>query len=278
MELARFVVAIDAGRAYHAALDWAINASLLGGEDILLLHVIDRRDGDGTPADEEELAAAEAALDVALDRIPVTMRDRVSRRIEVGPVERTVAASASYRDILFVGTHKTGYLHGRVLRSRSLVIASLASARLIVIPAVAQPARRGIVVGLGPELHWEDLVLNAAMGAHRELEELRLVYAAREPEPRAGMADERLDAGRVALAAARELVAEEHPGLPTTVRVSARAAAEAFLDSSRSAMMLAIPVSVVDRAAQFTGSVAHDVLLNINCPVFLIPAEPRAAA
>ena len=77
---------------------------------------------------------------------------------------------------------------------------------------------------------------------------------------------------RIATAAAAHLAAERHPGLALRSRESARPAAEAFLDASRAASLLVVGVTRRERESALAGSTLHDVLLNANSPVLVVPA------
>ncbi len=275
MRLLRLVVGFDGSAPARAALDWAVSVGRFCGKDLHIVHVIDGPAaatlGDA-PTDIVE--AADLVLARALALVPDELRARTTTEIRVGPLLSTVAESAGDGDLLVIGTHKTGYLHGRGLRSRSLVIATLATARLAVVPMVSMAGRHTMVVGLEYGLDWAETVRVAALGAQRELQEVRMVHSTGDAPRLPSYEPAPVDAGQLVLAAASHLIADEFPEVAVRTRVSNRPAAEAFLDSSRSARVLVIGVPMVDRAAAFVGSVAHDVLLNLNCPVFVVPVPP----
>ncbi len=59
------------------------------------------------------------------------------------------------------------------------------------------------------------------------------------------------------------------PELSVTTRVSTRPALDAILDASWSAALLVIGSRKPDAVTGFVGSTTHDVLTNINSPVFI---------
>lgn len=277
MDLLRFVVGIDGADASDAALAWSLATASIGGEDLLLVTVVERPAGQ-TIADcrPRQLEEAERLLARAADRIPEAMQDRVATRILVGPAAQTLAEFCGEGDILVVGTHKTGFLHGRVTGSRSLQLAARARSRLVVVPGVPSTGRRGIVVGLTPGRDWTGAVRSAGVYASRFGEEVRIVQAA-DPSavestwaPQSELAA--VDPALLVTAAIEHQLAEEFPGVRVQSRLSQRDAVAAFLDASRAARLLIVPVLDDERAVDFVGSVAHDVLLNINAPVILMPA------
>lgn len=279
MELLRFVVGIDGSEPSDAALAWALATAAIGGEELLLVHVIDHPEAseDLGVCSRDDLESAEACLARALDRVPEPQRSRVRTRIVAGPTARTIADVTSDRDVLVIGTHKTGFLHGRVLGSRGLVVASLVRSRLVVVPPVRLEGRRGVVAGIVAGQEWAETVRVAAVHASRFGGELRLVHAragheVREPADGAG------DSGRVVLAAAEHAAVSDFPGLQVDTRLSRRDAVTAFLDAGRTAVALVIPLPQAEWAGRFTGSIAHDVLLNINAPVILVPTARMPVA
>ncbi len=56
-----------------------------------------------------------------------------------------------------------------------------------------------------------------------------------------------------------------------------RHAAEAFLDAARLARLLVIGAPRDARTETFVGSVADDILLNLNAPTLVVPVDPALA-
>lgn len=275
MSASRVVVAVDGSDPASGALEWAALEAGAQGRALHLVHVVDEPDSPGRPApDGDERDAGLRVLGRALERLPVDVAADATVEVLQGPVAETVARAAGAGDTLVIGTHKTGFLRGRVLGSRSLVVAAHATATLVVVPPSGITApRHTVVVGLTPRLDWAPLIDAAGALAGRRGHDLQLVHAGIEPKPLPSHDLTREDAGLIGLASASRHVADRHPGIPVRTRASSRSAAEAFLDASRNAALLAIGVPSARRAERFTGCVAHDVVLNINSPVMLVPSE-----
>jgi nucleotide-binding universal stress UspA family protein len=194
----------------------------------------------------------------------------VSAHILHGSPVGELAAACAPDDLLVIGTHKTGFLHGRVLGSRSVSIASLASCSVAVIPDGHSSSRHGVVVGVVGPAGTFHAVISAAREASRLRQALTLVHAS---PPRVGNG---IDAGfarerqRQLLRHAAEVASEAAPQVAVHTRVSSRRPAEALLDASHEATMLVLePSRERDVAASIVGSTTHDVLMNINAPVLI---------
>ncbi len=256
------LVGIDGSTPSRSALEWATSRARSLGEGVRLVHVID--DEWGIAGRDVALQAEDAGADVI----------ESARRAAGVPVEElvlhgspawTLAGLAGPDDLVVVGTHKTGFLHGRALGSRSIVVASLAAGSVAVIPDAAVPrTRQSIVVGVAAG-SWETAVAFGAAEAERTGEELLLVHCVPEDAPAAV-----LDDGNRLLDEARRYAAEHSTAAHVRSRISRRAPAVALLDASRSARLLVVAPTrgSVDRAG-FLGSVTHAILLNITCPVVI---------
>ena len=64
-----------------------------------------------------------------------------------GLVPTALAELVTAQDVMVVGTHKTGFLHGRVLGSKSVQIVSTVPCSVAVIPDADLSFRRGVVAG-----------------------------------------------------------------------------------------------------------------------------------
>lgn len=200
-------------------------------------------------------------------------------QVGAGPIGEQLAEAAG-DDLLVIGTHKTGFLRGRVLGSRSLRIAASATGPVAIVPAGSMDARSGIVVGVEPRLDAAPAVIMAAQHARRLGERLLIVHSLDDGADPGGAPAEGLvvEAGRIQAATAAHLVADRFPGLEVRIRSSRRTPAEAFLDASRTARLLVVGASSDDRRAAFAGSAVHDVVLNINAPLIVVPVGETVRA
>lgn len=247
----RIIVGIDGSGPSTAALRWALRLAASTTASVVLQHVVTADDDAGEKALEEgvELAAG--------------LAQGVHLRTAHGDPARMLPSEAKRGDLLIVGTHKTGYLRGRVTGTKSVLIAALARCATVVVPEGAPGNRHGVVVGVSgsPECH--AAIIEGAAMAQRHREELTLIHAA--PDTPAAS-----EAGRALLAAAADLAALTAPSLTIRRRVSHRRAADALLDASRWASLLVMgPARTDAQEPGVPGDVMLEVLLNLNSPVMV---------
>lgn len=278
---ARYLIAIDGSGPSDAALKWGLQRAEQYGADVLLAHVQESRTGGAVDA------IAEAAAAVAARSHPTV---RVSVRSITGDVANELASAAVACDLLVLGTHKTGYLRGRTIGSRGLIIATLAPCSVAIIPNVSLVGRHGIVVGMDPR-NGSRIALNAAaLEADRLRQTLILLTSDQQSAPPTSLpSSETISRGRAALGVAADHAIATVPDLEVHSRLSSRIASEALLDASRTASLLVLGASAAgDPSQPLIGPVTHDVLMNINAPVLIartssvgrrrMPALPLAGA
>lgn len=263
----RILVGVDGSGPSIAALDWAIGRALNLDAPLVAVHVVDDEWGQmGSEYAREETERGwrilHDAKSLVFQRSPNL---DFSAHILHGSPAWELASAAEAGDLVAVGTHKTGYLRGRVLGTRSIVVASVAVCPVAVIPDAQLASRSGVVVGVAPGNAWRDAVRTGAREAERLRQELVLIHA--RPGSGESVRSEVLD--RTLLADASD-VAASVAAVAMRTRTSRRRPAEALLDASRNASLLVVGASRRESAnAGFVGSVTHDVLLNINAPVMV---------
>lgn len=251
----RCVVGFDGSDPSRAALRWALTRGL----PVVLAHVVDPEMGmmgDDYLAEERQRGSAIVAAALADVQQSENPRDLDVALLE-GPVAWTLADFCRAGDLLVVGTDKTGFLHGRVLGSRSVEIGLLARTDVAVIPNADLRFRKGVVAGIDRESELAAIVETGAREAERRREELLLIHSSMRSGHRNGqllLAD--------ALAISREIA----PGLLVRTRLSNRAPSELLLDAGRERAMLVVGTGDRDRDRSPIGSVLHDILLNITAP------------
>jgi nucleotide-binding universal stress UspA family protein len=261
-----YLIAIDGSGPSDAALKWGLQRAEQYGADVLLAHVQGSRSrGAGD-------VVLDAAVAVAARSHPTV---RVSARSITGDVANELAAEAVACDLLVLGTHKTGYLRGRTIGSRGLIIATLAPCSVAIIPNVSLIGRHGVVVGMDPR-NGSRIALNAAaLEADRLRQTLILLTSDEQSAPPTSLRlNEAISPGRSALGIAADHAIATVPDLEVHSRLSSRVASEALLDASRTASLLVLGASAAgDPSQPLIGPVTHDVLMNINAPVLIARAN-----
>lgn len=247
----RIIVGIDGSGPSRAAFSWAATRAHATKAAILAVHCVEDggNDAAGVALLDETVANAEHVMPtVALDT-----------RLLHGAAAWELAGVATAHDLLVVGTHKTGYLSGRVLGTRGIVVASAAPCSVAIVPDAAPGGRTGIIVGVGGSGASHDAVLVGAREAARLREGLTLLHA-----------NDGTEDGHAVIADAVALAASISPELDVRSRLSRRRPAEALLDASRSASLLVIGATRLSaNRVRHLGSVSYEVLLNINTTVMV---------
>jgi nucleotide-binding universal stress UspA family protein len=256
----RYVVGVDGSTPSAAAVRWARNRALRDGAPLVLVHVRDPEAGMmGEDFARDEARRSSELLSGLLSELASTELE-VSAIVLEGPVPAALADFVTAEDVVVIGTHKIGFLHGRVLGSRSVQIAASVPCSVAVIPDVDLRFRRSVVAGVDRSETAAEIARVAAAEADARGEELVIIQA---DEP-AGRPRHELPV-TVAVASAREAF----PSLVIRSRISARPAAEALLDAARDKGLLVIGPGATGPYRSPIGSVLHDVLLNVNAPVLV---------
>ncbi|TFB90185.1 universal stress protein [Cryobacterium algoricola] len=280
------IVAIDGGPASAAALDWAITRG------------VERSSGDSTaePVELELTTVVElgwSPRDVAVTFQPVYERALAAATHEVErrapgcrrtsyirhgvPVEELVRASAA-ADLLVIGSNKTGLLAGAVYGTLPLRLAAHAHCPVVVVPATWRPRTGPVVVGFDNDLAGTEALDWAAGEAVRLGRGLRIVHSWSIPMTIAidlgavVPVDALREANAEVLATAAQRVRDGHPGLDVVEVLDTGPAALVLVDASREAELLVVGTHGRGSVGSLIlGSVSHDVLLNLPCPIAVIP-------
>jgi nucleotide-binding universal stress UspA family protein len=251
----RYVVGVDGSPPSRAAVEWTAERAQRDGTPVVLAHVDEPEGGMmGRDFAAGELRDGEDVLAQTAARLTGRGFD-VTTTLLSGPVSWALTEFAAPTDLLVVGTHKTGFLHGRVLGSRSVQIVASAHCSVAVIPDGDLRFRRGVVVGLDSGEDAAEVARAAAEEADARGEQLSVIRAipARTETPDT--------------TGAVDIVRETFPHLVVRMRESRREPAEALLDASRDKALLVVGPGSSQRSP--IGSVLHDVLLNINAPALV---------
>lgn len=258
----RILVGIDGSRPSQAALEWATRRVSRNDGELVLVHVDESEDGIMGHDFREEQSRIGARLLAEAARTCEEREEPMEVRTQLldGPMAWTLGRAARPGDLLVVGTHKTGFLSGRVLGSRSVQAAIAAPCSVAVIPDVDLRFRRGVVAGIDRVETAALIATAAADEAQRLGDDLWLIQSgtgvsARESE---------------ALGAAAEAVRPHAPGLVVRRHRSSRGPADALLDAARDKALLVLGPGSTDPHRSPIGSVLHQVLLNANAPVLVV--------
>ena len=277
------LVGVAGGEPSRVAVRWSMRWAAEAGAEVRLVHVLDdewatvgARMLDDLRADALHLVETEA--DYARSLAPeVAVR---SQLLEGSLMWELIAASEG-ADLTAVGTHKTGFIHGKVFGSRSLQLAAAAHSHVAIIPQASGREGHGVVVGVDDSAAGVAAVRFAAAEAHRSGQNLTLLRAWDPPELPAERRDtkrawnDELEARTTALlSAAAATAVTVDAALDVRLRSVRRPAAEALLDAAASATLLVVGSSRRgDRGQAVLGSVSHDVLLNLVGPTIVVHGD-----
>lgn len=269
----RIIVAIDGDTSHRAPIRWALDRARLTGASVHLFLVIAR-----SWADHE--AAPEPRLIEAADRIIGACRTYAQHQAPgvhvtggwaFGKVAASLRDAATRGDILVIGVQRRNALESPFAGSLAVRAAAIAPCTVVVVPHGWTPSGSGVVVGVDgtPE---SGIALDfAASEASLHGDALTVVAGGYSANPLlTGLVPERtVDHRRErALENASAHVLAEHPAQAVSTREIEAAPAAALIRAARGSRLLVVG-SRTRRAAEraLMGSVAHDVLLNLETPV-----------
>lgn len=277
---ATYYIGVDGSGPSRAALRWGVRRAAERNAAVVLVNTVDDEWGlvGRDAAADAERQARELLLEEAARVAELHTGVTLTTRIVHGGTAWALAKLPSPEDLLIVGTHKTGFLRGRVLGSRSVQIASAARCSVAIVPDTTLDSRHDVVVGVDGTDGSLPAVRIGAQEADRLDQDLLLVHAppgaprsdsSRSESGRNESSDDRSpqtarlmqDAAAVAAATASRITVRR--------RIAHRDPAEALLDASFDAALLILGVSARHGESTLIGSVTHDVLMNINVPVLI---------
>ncbi|MEO6199940.1 MAG: universal stress protein [Cryobacterium sp.] len=275
----KVIVAVDGGPASRAAVEWVLERAATGPLTLELTTVVELGWAPaGGPEDDFHLVY-ERAISEAGRRVheaaPSIRRTSVVRRGT--PVDELIRASST-GDLLAIGTNKTGFMAGAVYGTLPLRLAAHSRCPLFVIPANWTPRSGSVVAGVEDDAISDVALDFAAREASRLGTNLVIVHAWAIPAT-LGLDDGAMipfDALREAheeiLARAVERIRAEHPDLAVSAVLEQGSSAQALVDAALDAALLVVGTHGRGAiAGLILGSVSHDVLLNLPCPVAVVP-------
>jgi nucleotide-binding universal stress UspA family protein len=167
--------------------------------------------------------------------------------------------------VLVIGTHRAATPGGHVLGSRSVQIASITPATLVVVPAEFQGAGP-VVVGVSLREPGGPAVVRGAHEAARAGSPLVIVTAPGDTGSRPDLAE----LARTRLAEAERLARGAEPGIDVSTDLSAEEPSRALLNPEYEASLIVLgPSRTYGMGVSPIGTVTQSVLLNTRCPVLV---------
>lgn len=238
-EPARYVFASHGEELAGAARQWAVDHSRISGAQLVTVRVAGEHAPVGPPQ------TADGSTIVLRGRVPEALSEFVRDD-----------------DVLVLGTDKTGFIHARVFGSTGIRIAAAVRCSVAVVPESDLRFRSAVVVGVDDAASADSIARIASAEAAERSEPLQLIHSFYD-EPRSELPH----TIEPMLERAAAAVKQRRPDLEVSMRSTARPPVEALLDASRNAALLVLGSHT---GRPMLGSVAHDVLVNINAPVLLV--------
>lgn len=276
------LIGVDGTESSHAALRWAMRRAAAIGAEVNLTHVIDVEWSTiGTRMVEELMEDARQLLETEAEYARSLAADVIVHTQSLhGDVMQELIAASAQAEIVIVGTHKTGFISGKIYGSRSLRLAASAHAPVAIIPQGSLRDGRGIVVGADDSAAGRLAVRFAAREAERTGETLTLLRAFTVPE--LSTASDEIQRELIqhseahtstTLSEAEALARQEAPTIDVKMRSIRRPTAQALVDAAATATLLVIGNSRRDDTDNaMVGSVSHDVLINLTGPAIIVHA------
>ena len=278
----RTMVGFDGSPSAWRALDWAVARVARRGGSLDVVEAIDSRFGsavfgprfDFATSVDEGLREAQAHVRALAPDVPATFR------WVDGPPGGALTPAAEGASLLVVGTDKRPGAEGARVGSLPLKLAAKAGCTVAVVPDSPRPERNLVVVGIDRSSYARSALALAVSEATWLGAGIEAVHAWDVPETfqRALDDGQKVDSAFleheeavVPDAIADVPIARDAAITPVLVR---RNPATALVERAIGAAELVVGTRGRGRfAASLLGSVSHDVLLNLPCPVLVIPKE-----
>jgi nucleotide-binding universal stress UspA family protein len=281
------LVGVDGSAPGRVALRWSVERAAQTHEELTLAHVLDDEWGVISVRLLEELRRDAHALLSHEHTFVRSLNPSVTVHtmlLEGSPMWRLVESSTD-ATVVVVGTHKTGFVRGRVIGSSSVALAGASPTPVVVVPESWNRARSGIVVGIDRSSAGRAAIRFAAAEAARTGSELTLIRAwstrslLRTEYDNGDLEKDLVQPELDAILAEAVAIAERgHDGLVVRTRQVRRDTSEVLIDLTATAELLVLGSSRRDATPTALGSVTHDVLLNLAGPVAVVHADRPAAA
>jgi nucleotide-binding universal stress UspA family protein len=298
----RIVVGVSGRPSTLVAVDWSVDyATTHDGLGIELVHVVEDSWG-FIPMDvrDEVVAQAQTQLDDHIARTRLLAPGvTVNGIVLEGPSIGRLVEQADDAELLVVATHPLRRFGNQVFSTGAAQIAARAHCPVAVIPDLRTPRgrkpaaepvavhpqhpyRSAVVVGVDGSSTSDLAVQFAADEAVRRNLALVMVYSWRVPpsmvaaDMETGWLHEPTPADGRVLAEAVAGLAEQHPGLEIVQEMTASSPIDALRDAASGAHLLVVGTHGRQGISRFwLGSVSHQILLAMPCPVVVVRPPSR---
>lgn len=278
-------VGICDSSASRTAIRWAVQRASLTGAAVQLVHVLDHQAGQNDPDDD----ARRTLLGHDLLTREVWFARSLATGVAVGAtllrgsVMWELTRASTGVDLIVVGTHKTGFIHGTVYGSTSLQLATAGRCPVVVVPGGTSPGPRSVVVGAddsGAGYAAFAVAVGEAFATGQDLVIVRVWKAAEGvSDADADDADEASrDVAQRMLAGFAATARAIHPHLTVRVRAIEGSSARALVRASAMAQLLVLGSSREGHLdSPVLGAVCHDALMNIVSPTAIVHVDEDRA-
>ncbi|HEY8281957.1 MAG TPA: universal stress protein [Leifsonia sp.] len=278
----RIVAGFDGSASAWRALDWAIGRAAQRGDALDVVFALDTRFGSAAFGPSFDLAGTvEAELRQAETHLTARAPSvRAHFGWVDGPAAGALVHASAGAALLVVGTDKRPGQQKPRIGSLPLHIAAKADCAVAVIPHSPAPDRKAVVVGIDRSSYARSALALAVTEASWRGAALEAVHAWDVPE----LFQRALDDGKSLDPAFVEAEQRVIPDAVADVPLARSASitpyavrqnpAAALIERGTGAELLVLGTRGRGRfAASMLGSVSHDVLVNIPCPVIVTPKE-----
>jgi nucleotide-binding universal stress UspA family protein len=272
------VVAVDGGPASYAALLWAATHATERDASLQLVTIIEpswrmneEDEKKYLEVYEEILVAAESFVNKTNPAV------QCERRLRHGDPATEIIRASSGAVLTVIGTNKNGKIAGVIRGTLPLRVAGSARCPVIVVPVSWRHREGTVVVGYHDDQTADEALDFGAREAVMLQRPLHIIHACEIPQ---GLPlslgrksrEDFLEMHRLLLSSAVSRIRAEYPRLNCSESLETVSAPEALVRAAQAAELLVVGSHRRGLiAGLILGSVSHDVLLNMPCPVAVVP-------
>jgi nucleotide-binding universal stress UspA family protein len=263
-----YVVGVDGSAASRAAVAWAISRAAADALPVRLVYVID--DEAGMLGEDYRRQAERDGLQILATATAEARAEHPSVPIRSSSLHGTVpwdlSHDATAQEVLVIGTQRDATPGGHVLGSRSVQIASITPATLVVVPSEYRAGTGPVVAGVSLREPGGPAIVRGAREAALAGRPLVIVASTGGSEGLPHVED----LARTRLSEAETLARSTEPGITVSTDLSAEEPSRALLDPARGADLVVLgPSRTYGMGVSPIGTVTQSVLLNTTCPVLV---------